>query len=54
MKWQDRQAPAWEPTKIKAVLSHSQVQRPNTALVTLTAPFPEDNMFAERKQRYNT
>ena len=22
MQWQDRQAPAWQPTKIKAVLSH--------------------------------
>lgn len=53
MQWQDCQGPAWELTKIKAVLSHSQVQRPNTTLVTLTPPFPKDNMFAERKQWYN-
>lgn len=53
MEWLDCQAAAWEPAKIKAVLSNSQVQRPNIALFTLTPPFPKDNVPAERRQQYN-
>jgi len=33
--------------------AESQVQRPNTARVTLIPSFPKDNMFAERKQQHN-